>query len=36
MFYSLHVRVGNQVRVGYFVRFIKRPLFIGRTVKWLL
>ena len=36
MFYSLHIRVGNQVRVAYYVRFIKRPLWIGRKVEWLL
>lgn len=36
MFYTQHVRVGNQVRIGYFFVWFKRPYWIGRKVKWYM
>jgi hypothetical protein len=36
MFYTEHVRVGNHVRIGYFLYPFKRPFWIGRKVKWFL
>jgi hypothetical protein len=36
MFHTEHVRVGNQVRTGYFVWFRETPIWIGRKVHWLL
>jgi hypothetical protein len=36
MFHREHVRVGNHVHIGYFFAWCKRPLWIGRKVKWLL
>jgi hypothetical protein len=32
MFYSMHVRVGNQIRVGYFFASFKKPFWISRKV----
>lgn len=36
MFYTEHVRIGNQVRIGYFMHPFKRPFWIGRKVKWYM
>lgn len=36
MLYRQHVRVGNHVRIGYFLYPFKRPFWIGREVKWYL
>jgi hypothetical protein len=32
MFYSMHVRVGNQIRVGYFFASFKKPFYISRKI----
>jgi len=32
MFYSMHVRVGNEIRVGYFFLSFKKPFWVGRDV----
>lgn len=36
MFYTEHVRVGSQVRVGYFLYPFKRPFWVSRKVKWYM
>ena len=36
MLYRQHVRVGNHVRIGYFLWPFRRPVYIGRRVEWLL
>ena len=32
MFHSMHVRVGNEIRVGYFFLSFKKPVWISRKV----
>lgn len=36
MFYTKHVRVGNQARVGYFFALFKKPFWISRKVAFNL
>jgi len=32
MFYAMHVRVGNEIRMGYFFLSFKKPYYISRKV----
>jgi len=32
MFYTMHVRVGNEIRIGYFFLSFKKPIWISRKV----
>jgi hypothetical protein len=32
MFYTMHVRVGNEIRIGYFFLSFKKPYWISRKV----
>jgi hypothetical protein len=32
MFYSMHVRVGKEIRMGYFFLSFKKPYYISRKV----
>jgi len=36
MFYSMHVRVGSEVRIGYFFLLFKKPFYISRKVAFYL
>jgi hypothetical protein len=36
MFYTMHVRIGNEVRVGYFIKSFKRPFWISSKVAFLM
>ena len=36
MFYTMHVRVGNEVRIGYFFLSFKKPFWISRKVAFNL
>ena len=36
MFYTEHVRVGNEARIGYFFASFKKPFWIGRRVAFYL
>jgi hypothetical protein len=36
MFYTQFVRVGDHVRVGYFIWPLSKPYWIGRKVRWYL
>jgi hypothetical protein len=36
MFYSMHVRVGNEIRIGYFFLSFKKPFYISRKVAFYL
>lgn len=32
MFYTMHIRIGNEIRIGYFFLSFKRPYWIGSKV----
>lgn len=36
MFYTMHVRIGNEARVGYFIKPFKRPFWISSKVAFLI
>jgi hypothetical protein len=36
MFYTMHVRVGNEIRMGYFFLSFKKPYWISRKVEGYL
>lgn len=36
MFYTMYVRVGNEVRIGYFFLSFKKPFWISRKADWYI
>ena len=36
MFHTMHVRIGNEVRIGYFFMSFKRPFWISSKVAFLM
>ena len=36
MFHTMHVRIGSEVRVGYFFMSFKRPFWISSKVEWII
>jgi len=36
MFHTMHVRIGNEARIGYFFMSFKRPFWISSKVAFLI